>query len=55
MRQVANRLYSFQANARDLHFVTMMNRALPGAWRWEEPDLDAIILSGIVLSHGRAG
>ncbi len=29
MRQVVNRLYTFQAKAHDLHFVAMMDRA----WR----------------------
>ena len=46
MRQVVNRLYTFQAKAHDLHFVAMMDRALAEAWRWDEPELDEIILSG---------
>ena len=54
MRQVVNRLYTFQAKAHDLHFVAMMDRALAEAWRWDEPELDEIILSGIQASRRRA-
>ena len=54
MRQVVNRLYTFQAKADDLHFVAMMDRALAEAWRWDEPELDETILSGIASSHRRA-
>ena len=54
MRQVVNRLYTFQAKADDLHFVTMMDRALAEAWRWDEPELDEIILSAIASSRRRA-
>ncbi len=46
MRQVVNRLYTFQAKADDLHFVGMMDAALAEAWRWDEPELDEILLSG---------
>ena len=38
----------------DLHFVAMMDRALAEAWRWDEPELDEIILSAIESSHRRA-
>ena len=54
MRQVVNRLYTFQTKADDLHFVAMMDRALAEAWRWDEPELDEIILSGIASSRRRA-
>jgi len=54
MRQVVNRLYTFQAKADDLHFLAMMDRALAEAWRWDEPELDEIILSGIASSRRRA-
>ena len=54
MRQVVNRLYTFQAKADDLHFVTMMDRALAEASRWDEPELDEIILSAIASSRRRA-
>ena len=54
MHQVVNRLYTFQAKAPDLHFVAMMDRALAEAWRWDEPKLDGIILSGIESSRRRA-
>ena len=53
MRQVVNRLYTFQAKADDLHFVAMMDRELADAWRWDEPELDEIILSAIVSSRRR--
>ena len=51
---VVNRLYTFQAKAHDLHFVAMMDGALAEAWRWDEPELDEIILSGIQSSRRRA-
>ena len=54
MRQVVNRLYTFQAKAADLHFLAMMDRALAEAWRWDEPELDEIILSAIASSRRRA-
>ena len=53
MRQVVNRLYTFQAKADDLYFVAMMDRALAEAWRWDEPELDEIILSAIASSRRR--
>ena len=54
MRQVVNRLYTFQAKAGDPHFLAMMDRALAEAWRWDEPELDEIILSAIASSRRRA-
>ena len=54
IRQVVSRLYTFQAKADDVHFVAMMDRALAEAWRWDEPELDEIILSAIASSRGRA-
>ena len=54
MRQVVNRLYTFQAKAQDLHFVTMMDRALAEAWRWDEPELDEVFLSAVASSRRRA-
>ena len=54
MRQVVNRLYTFQAKADDPHFVAMMDRALAEAARWEEPELDEIILSAIASRRRRA-
>ena len=32
----------------------MMDRALAEAWRWDEPELDEIILSAIASSRRRA-
>ena len=54
MRQVVNRLYTFQAKADDPNFVRMMDRALAEAGRWDEPELDEIILSAIASSRRRA-
>ena len=54
MRQVVNRLFTSQANADDPHFLAMMDRALAEAWRWDEPELDEIILSAIASSLRRA-
>ena len=53
MREVVNRLYTYQVKAGDLHFVTMMDRALAEAWQWDEPELDAAIVSGIERSRRR--
>ena len=53
MRQVVNRLYTFQVKADHLHFLAMMDRALAEAWRWDEPELDEIILSAIASSRRR--
>ena len=55
MRQVVNRLYTFQAKADDPHFVRMMDRALAEAMRWDEPELDEIILSAIASSRPARG
>ena len=54
MRQVVNRLFTSQANADDPHLLAMMDRALAEAWRWDEPELDEIILSAIASSLRRA-
>ena len=54
MRQVVNRLYTYQAKADDPHFVRLMDRALAEAGRWDEPELDEIILSAIASSRRRA-
>ena len=54
MRQVVNRLYTFHAKANDLHFVAMMDRALVVARRWDEPELDEIILSATAPSRWRS-
>ena len=54
MRQVVNRLYTFQARADDQYFLAMMDRGLAEASRWDEPELDAIILSAIASSRRRA-
>ena len=53
MRQAANRLYTFQAKAHDLHFVAILDRALAETWRWDEPKLDEIIVPGIESSRRR--
>ena len=37
MREVVNRLYTYQVKADDPHFVAMMDRALAEAWQWDEP------------------
>ena len=46
MREVVNRLYTYQMKADDRHFVAMMDRALAEAWQWDEPELDEAIVSG---------
>ena len=54
MRQIVSRLYTFQARAHDRRFVTMMDRAVAVAWKWDESEIHEIILSGIELSRRRA-
>ena len=54
MRQVVNRLYTYQVKAGDTHFIAMMDRALAEAWQWDEPELDEAIVSGIERSRRRA-
>ena len=54
MRQVVNRLYTLQAKAEDLDILAMTERALAKARRWDEPELDDIILSAIASSRRRA-
>ena len=54
MRQVVNRLYTYQLKADDPHFVAMMDRALAEAWQWDEPQLDEAMVSGIERSRLRA-
>ena len=51
VRQVVNRLCTFQAMAADPHFLPTMNRSLSAARRWDEPELDETILSAIALSR----
>lgn len=54
MREVVNRLYTYQLKAGDAHFVAMMDRALADARGWDEPELDAAIVSGIERARRRA-
>ena len=53
MRQVVNRLYTFQVKAGDLEFVAMMDRAAREAWEWDEPELDEIFLAGLEARRSR--
>ena len=54
MREIVNRLYTFQAKADDPYFVAMMDRALAEAGQWDEPELDEAIVSGIERARRRA-
>ena len=54
VRQVGDCLNTFHAKADDLQFLAMMDRALAEACRWDEPELDDIILSPIASSRRRA-
>ena len=53
MRQVVNRLYTFQVKAEDPVFVELMDHSLAEAWRWDEPELDEILLAGIETRRQR--
>ena len=54
MRQVVDRRYTLQAKAEDPYIVAVMDRALVEVWRWDEPELDEIILAAIACSRRRA-
>ena len=54
MREVVNRLYTYQVKAGDRHFIAMMDRALAEARGWDEPELDPAIVSGIERARRRA-
>jgi len=47
MRQIVNRLYTFQLKADDPHFQEMMDRWATVARKWDEPELDAAFLQAI--------
>ena len=51
---VDNLLYPFQMRADDLNFVAMMDRAPAEAWKWDKPELDEIMLSGMESSRGQS-
>ena len=53
MRQVVNRLYTFQVKAGDLQFVAMMDRAVREAREWDEPELDEVFLKGLEAKRRR--
>ncbi len=53
MCQVVNRLYTFQVKAEDPVFVELMDHSLAEAWRWDEPELDEILLAGIETRRQR--
>ena len=46
MRQVANRLYTFQVKVEDPVFVELMDHSLAKARQWDEPELDEIVVGG---------
>jgi len=47
MRQIVNRLYTFQLKADDPQFQKMMDRWAAVARKWDEPELDASFLRAI--------
>ena len=47
MRQIVNRLYTFQLQADDPKFQKMMDRWAAVARKWDEPELDASFLRAI--------
>ena len=47
MRQVVNRLYTFHAKAEDPDFQRILDRWMPLARGWDEPELDEVYLSAI--------
>ena len=47
MRQVVNWLYTFHAKAEDPDFQRTVDRWMPLARGWDEPELDEVYLSAI--------
>lgn len=47
MRQIVNRLYTFQLKAEDPHFQEIMDRWATVAGKWDEPELDEAFLKAI--------
>ena len=47
MRQIVNRLYTFQMSCDDPDFMSLIDRWMTVAGKWDEPELDAKFLGAI--------
>ena len=47
MRQIVNRLYTFHMNCDDPEFMTLIDRWMTVAGKWDDPELDAKFLGSI--------
>ena len=47
MRQIVNRLYTFQLMADDPHFQRLIDRWSPAAQKWDDPELDEFFMRTI--------
>ena len=54
MRQIADRLYTFQVNAGDPDFQAVMERWAPDAWGWDVPKLDKGFMEAIEACRAAA-
>ena len=47
MRQIVNRLYTFQLKTDDPHFQRLIDRWAPAAQKWDDPELDEFFMQTI--------
>jgi len=47
MRQIVNRLYTFQLKTDDPHFQKLIDRWFPAARKWDDPELDEFFMGTI--------
>ncbi len=47
MRQIVNRLYTFQLKTDDPHFQKLIDRWAPVAEKWDDPELDKFFMGTI--------
>ena len=47
MREIVNRLYTFHMNCDDPEFMTLIDRWMTVAGKWDDPELDANFLGSI--------
>ena len=47
MRQIVNRIYTFQLKTDDPHFQKLIDRWSPAAQKWDDPELDEFFLRTI--------
>ena len=53
MREVVNGLYTCHLKAGDPDFFGMLDWAVREAWKWDEPELDEVLLKGLEARRRR--